>query len=174
MKQGINLLVFDAKNRILLQLRDQKTTIKNPGVWSIPGGRVHLGETIDNSARRELSEETGLVVKKFSWLGSQSFGLNGGSINVHFYATKLFGKYKVECFEGQKMEFKTFSDMLTKKMASDYRGVIIQKILKYLFMNDILDFFLCLFQLIFSNIQNGGFFHFAKSNPNTQSVMVEV
>ena len=36
MNQAINLLVFDEKNRILLQLRDQKTNIKNPGVWSIP------------------------------------------------------------------------------------------------------------------------------------------
>ncbi|GAB6145721.1 NUDIX domain-containing protein [Desulfocicer niacini] len=38
---------------------------KNPpsqGVWAIPGGRVRLGETIQEAAQREVMEETGVII----------------------------------------------------------------------------------------------------------------
>jgi 8-oxo-dGTP diphosphatase len=33
------------------------------GTWSIPGGTLELGETLDEGVRRELQEETGLEVR---------------------------------------------------------------------------------------------------------------
>ncbi|MFW6055100.1 MAG: NUDIX hydrolase [Thermodesulfobacteriota bacterium] len=48
------------KGRVLLVKRGQEPSL---GRWSIPGGRVELGETIQEAVEREIREETSLAVK---------------------------------------------------------------------------------------------------------------
>jgi len=33
------------------------------GLWCIPGGKVHFGESLQEAAEREILEETGIVIK---------------------------------------------------------------------------------------------------------------
>ena len=47
-------LVFDSDGRLLLHRRDDN------GLWSTSGGAVEPGESLEDTARRELREETGL------------------------------------------------------------------------------------------------------------------
>ena len=51
---GATTLVFNEKNEILLNLRADTNT------WGIPGGSMELYETIEETAVRELKEETGI------------------------------------------------------------------------------------------------------------------
>ncbi len=50
----------DGRKRVLLIRRGQEPL---KGEWSLPGGAVELGETLEEAICREVLEETGLVVE---------------------------------------------------------------------------------------------------------------
>lgn len=52
---GASVILLDKNNRILLQLR------KDNACWGLPGGSLEPEETLEEVAKRELYEETGLV-----------------------------------------------------------------------------------------------------------------
>jgi len=52
-------VVKDAEGRVLLVLRVNEP---EAGCWTIPGGRVEPGESLEDAAVREVLEETGLLV----------------------------------------------------------------------------------------------------------------
>ena len=52
---GATVVAFDNQNRVLMQLRSDTKT------WGFPGGSSELGDSLEDTARRELMEETGLV-----------------------------------------------------------------------------------------------------------------
>lgn len=56
-------MLFDAAGRVLL-IRRAKAP--RAGQWSLPGGSQELGETVEQSARRELLEETGCTAGPLS------------------------------------------------------------------------------------------------------------
>ena len=47
-------------DRVLLVKRSKPP---GEGLWAIPGGRVELGETLQQAAEREIMEETGLTIQ---------------------------------------------------------------------------------------------------------------
>ncbi|WP_367281439.1 NUDIX hydrolase [Planococcus shixiaomingii] len=58
--------VIDPEERILLQQRS------DTGEWGLPGGFMEMNETIQESAKREVYEETGLQMKQLKLFGIYS------------------------------------------------------------------------------------------------------
>jgi ADP-ribose pyrophosphatase YjhB (NUDIX family) len=56
---GVGAIVLH-EGRVLLVKRGKAPAL---GLWSVPGGLVHLGETTVDAARREVEEECGLKVR---------------------------------------------------------------------------------------------------------------
>jgi 8-oxo-dGTP diphosphatase len=56
---GVGGIVFQG-DRVLLIKRGQEPGL---GLWSIPGGAVDVGETVEGAVKREIEEETGLQVE---------------------------------------------------------------------------------------------------------------
>jgi len=59
---GVGVVVF--RNEEVLLVKRKKAPYK--GQWSIPGGKQRLGETVTQSAHRELMEETGVEVNELT------------------------------------------------------------------------------------------------------------
>lgn len=60
---GAGVIVEDPLGRILLQLRSDNHC------WGYPGGSIEPDEVVEDAARRELSEETGLIAHRLSLFG---------------------------------------------------------------------------------------------------------
>ena len=56
---GVGALIFKG-DRILMAQRGKPPLM---GLWSLPGGLVEVGESLENAVRREVREETGLEVQ---------------------------------------------------------------------------------------------------------------
>ena len=57
---GVGAVVLDDDGRVLLVKRANEPL---KGEWSLPGGAVDVGETLENGIRREVREETGIEIE---------------------------------------------------------------------------------------------------------------
>jgi len=56
---GVGAVVLDDEGRVLLARRAHEPL---KGEWSLPGGAVEVGETLEAAVAREILEETGVLV----------------------------------------------------------------------------------------------------------------
>ena len=71
---GASVIVEDEQGRILLQLR------RDNHCWGYAGGSVELDEVVEDAAKRELYEETGLVANSL-----ELFGIFSGKDTHYIY-----------------------------------------------------------------------------------------
>jgi 8-oxo-dGTP diphosphatase len=62
----VGAVVHDPAGRLLLI---QRAHAPHPGRWSLPGGRVEPGESVEQAVVREVREETGLDVRAGAHVG---------------------------------------------------------------------------------------------------------
>ncbi|MDB6112875.1 MAG: hydrolase [Pedosphaera sp.] len=53
---------FIVENQRLLVIQKSSASPLHPGKWEVPGGRLEVGETLEQHIMREVLEETGLEV----------------------------------------------------------------------------------------------------------------
>lgn len=80
------------EDKVLLVLRGKPPAEKQ---WSIPGGCVELGETLQEAAEREITEETGIVIqaKKPIYTFDVIERDENGHIRFHYVIVDLAADY---------------------------------------------------------------------------------
>ncbi len=69
--------------------------LRNTGTWNLPKGTPEPGESLEDTARREVTEETGMEVDVEAKLGSIRYSFTRQAITynktVHFYLMRPLG-----------------------------------------------------------------------------------
>ena len=82
----VGAVVLDQAGRLLLIRRGHDP---HAGLWSLPGGRVEEGETLEQALRREVLEETGLLVRPGAMVGRARIPAAGVVYDVADFACTL-------------------------------------------------------------------------------------
>ena len=126
---GATTLVFNGKKELLLNLRTDTNT------WGIPGGSMELYETIEETAIRELKEETGIRADELELITVLSgkdyyFEYPNGdkmcTVIVLFKVLDYDGTIKVSDNESKALKFFPLTDLPVMESRAER---IIQRIL---------------------------------------------
>lgn len=105
---GAGVIVVDCENRILLQLRSDNHC------WGYAGGSVELDEAVEDAAKRELFEETGLIAESLELFGVFSGkdthyvypnGDEVSNVDIVYVCRKYTGTLKCQVGEVDDLKF---------------------------------------------------------------------
>ena len=114
---GAGTFIFNKDNEILLIHRTDNNT------WGIPGGALELGESLEDAAKREVYEETNLIIKNLKlfdiFSGEDYYHKypNGDEVYnvVTIYTTNEFkGQLKADGNESKEVKFYSLNNLPEK------------------------------------------------------------
>jgi 8-oxo-dGTP pyrophosphatase MutT (NUDIX family)/nitroreductase len=111
---GASVIVENEKGEILFQLRNDNN------YWGYAGGSVELDEVVEEAAKRELFEETGLIADKLELFGIFSGedmhytypnGDEVSNVDIVFLCKSYSGTLKCDYDEGRELKFFSIDHM---------------------------------------------------------------
>jgi 8-oxo-dGTP pyrophosphatase MutT (NUDIX family) len=127
------VIVRDRAGQILLQRRVDDDR------WGIPGGALELGESLEEAARRELAEETGLIAGELELLdvysGAEFFltyanGDQAYIVGATYLATNVSSEPTPDGGEGKELRY--FPTSALPATLNDYNRRLLERCLPQL------------------------------------------
>lgn len=81
-------VALEKKGRFLIIKRSE--TGPHPGIWEFPSGRIDPGEIPEDTAKREVLEETGLKIHDIQFIGTSDRFPDNRHCHIHHFHTTAF------------------------------------------------------------------------------------
>lgn len=126
----VAVVIRNGENKILIaKEKNNKSYEKSKGLWTVPAGKVEVGESLLDAARREVKEEVGYDIKIINAIGvynlflSKSVAVSGVAfraelINDRISASEFTNIHWVNAAEVSKSKFKFRNGV--KEIIEDY------------------------------------------------------
>ncbi|KAB3529483.1 NUDIX hydrolase [Alkaliphilus serpentinus] len=123
---GANVILINSQNEILLHHRTDRDW------WGLPGGAMELGESLEETARREVFEEVGLKcgeLKLFNiYSGEKQYykypdGNEVYNVTATYLCRDYIGKISVDLKEGRDARFFSL-DRIPSNLSYTIKGTI--------------------------------------------------
>ncbi|PYZ93655.1 DNA mismatch repair protein MutT [Salipaludibacillus keqinensis] len=123
---GAAVIIYEGE-RVLLQKRDD-------GDWGLPGGLMEVGESFEETAMREVKEETGLTINKedlvkFDTFSGKDYYVEAPNGDPYYAVTLLFttnqfsGELTIDLEETLDLKFFEMNELPNKIRASHLRFI---------------------------------------------------
>lgn len=92
---AVDAIILDGEAVVLVKRKNRPYA----GMWALPGGFVEYGETVEDAVKREVLEETGLLVEIEKLVGVYSDpnrDPRGHTVSVVFLCRKAGGRMKAD------------------------------------------------------------------------------
>jgi 8-oxo-dGTP diphosphatase len=121
----VAIIIENPEGKVLLQLRENKPDVSFANHWTLPGGKVEIGETPLQAAVRELKEETDLDTPLFFWRMYDRCGKNNLQIEQHVFIGKTnIAVEDIFLGEGAELRFITEKDLQSLQIAYGFDKLI--------------------------------------------------
>lgn len=87
MKQVAAAIIFNDRNELLICQRKEGGSCSN--LWEFPGGKLELGESLEECCIRECREELSVDIKILSLYDETSYAYPDNQIHFTFYLAEL-------------------------------------------------------------------------------------
>lgn len=115
--------IIERDNKLLLIKRNHEPF---KDYWCIPGGHIDFGETPEQAIKREVKEETGLIVKDLKFFGYYSEIYK--EINWHavalIFICEADGDVKIGLREVKDYEWFDKLEALKQKLAFEHKKIL--------------------------------------------------
>jgi 8-oxo-dGTP pyrophosphatase MutT (NUDIX family) len=119
-------LLVDAEGRFLLQHRDDKPDIANPGKWGSFGGLIEPGETPDEGFVREIEEELAWTPARYELYRAYAYPGRDGNQLIYVYSAFVdVPLERLVLGEGQGMGYFA-ADALPQRIVPELRDLILR------------------------------------------------
>lgn len=122
------VVVLPILNGEIVLIRQYRHAL-NDWFWEVPAGAIEENESIEETARKELLEETGCVSKRMLYMGSYPVSLGTSSAWSHIYVALCSEKVEqqteaTELIDVHMVSVEKFEDMIGSKQFLHMAGII--------------------------------------------------